>query len=272
VIKIVNTNMAALLQSMTVKRGYDPRDFALVAIGGAGPLHAASIAQELNIPTVIVPLNSGVFSAWGMLMCDLRHDFALTHIKPLNEAQCEHMNQMYRDLEARLKEIFAQENVREEDITITHQLDLRYLGQEHTLSVIVAGDVCEDDKLTAGHAFDEMHLASYGHNAPEEQKEVVSLRVIGIGKVNKPAIREIGAGQAEPPPGAKSGERPVYRGRGQYESFKIYRRENLLAGNVIAGPAVVEEATATTLVETNQVCAVDKFGNLIITLKQERMP
>lgn len=267
VIKIVNTNMAALLQSMTVKRGYDPREFALVAIGGAGPLHAASIAQELNIPTVIVPMNSGVFSAWGMLMCDLRHDFALTHIKPLKEARIENMNSMYRDLEAKLQDIFRQENVRDEDITITHQLDLRYVGQEHTLSVIISDDVTEEAKIKAGHEFDALHLASYGHNAPEEPKEVVSLRIIGIGKVNKPAIQELAQGGKEPPSDAMTGDRPVYRGNGKYENFKIYRREKLLANNYIVGPAVVEETTATTIIENDQTCTVDQYGNLIITRK-----
>jgi N-methylhydantoinase A len=135
------------------------------------------------------------------------------------------------------------------------------------MSVIVPGDLTEDAKIKAGHAFDAIHLASYGHNAPEESKEVVSLRVIGIGKVNKPAIQEIAAGEKESPQEAKSGERPVYRGNGKYEKFKIYRRENLLAKNIVEGLAVVEETTATTVIESNQTCTVDQFGNLIITLK-----
>jgi N-methylhydantoinase A len=119
IIRIVNTNMSALLQSITVKRGYDPREFALVAFGGAGPIHAAAIAQEMNIPTVIVPLNSGVFSAWGMLMADLRHDFALTHIQAVDEAEVGQINAMFKDLESRLREIFKQENVPDEDIVVT---------------------------------------------------------------------------------------------------------------------------------------------------------
>lgn len=267
IIKIVNTNMSALLQSVTIKRGYDPREFALVAFGGAGPLHAAAIAQELNIPTIIVPMNSGAFSAWGMLMADLRHDFALTHIRPMEQVQVEEIQAMFRDLEARLAEIFRQENVAEADITVTHELDLRYLGQEHTLSVTVPRNFTEADKTLASKAFDELHYAIYGHNAPNEPKVMVSLKAIGIGKVKKPTLKAIPKGGPTPQPEALTGQRRVYRGNGDYEPFTIVRRERLLAGNVIPGPAVIEEATATTVVERDQICTVDAYGNLILTRK-----
>lgn len=267
IIKIVNTNMSALLQSMTVKRGYDPRDFALVAYGGAGPLHAAAIAQELGIPTIIVPMNSGVFSAWGMLMADLRHDFALTTIKPIKDAEVTQINQMFQDLGERLHEIFKQENVAAKNIKVTYQMDLRYLGQEHTLSVVVPSHFTEAAKITASKAFDDLHYANYGHNAPEENKEVVSIRAIGIGKVKKPSLQAIQSGRKKPVLAAQTGERSVYRGKGRKEQFRIFRRERLLANNVIEGPAVIEEVTATTVVENNQICTVDQYGNLIINLK-----
>ena len=267
IIKIVNTNMSALLQSVTVKRGYDPREFALVAYGGAGPLHAAAIAQELGIPTIIVPMNSGVFSAWGMLMADLRHDFALTHIKPIKDAEVTLINKMFQDLGERLREIFKQENVADENIVVTYQMDLRYLGQEHTLSVVVPSHFTEADKTPVGKAFDDLHQATYGHNAPEEYKEVVSIRAIGIGRVNKPSLQSIHSGERKPVEDAQTGERLVYRGEGCKEQFRIFRRERLRANNVVDGPAVIEEVTSTTVVENNQVCTVDRYGNLIITIK-----
>jgi N-methylhydantoinase A len=267
IIRIVNTNMSALLQSITVKRGYDPREFALVAFGGAGPIHAAAIAQEMNIPTVIVPLNSGVFSAWGMLMADLRHDFALTHIQAVDEAEVGQINAMFKDLESRLREIFKQENVPDEDIVVTYEMDLRYLGQEHSLTVAVPGNFTEADKATAGQAFDDLHYSVYGHNAPEESKVMVSLKAIGIGKVKKPELQAIPKGGSTPASDAEIGRRRVYRGEGQYEEFRVFRRDKLLAENVIHGPAVVEETTATTVVESDQVCSVDRYGNLVITRK-----
>ena len=267
IIKIVNTNMSALLQSVTVKRGYDPREFALVAFGGAGPIHAAAIAQELNIPTTIIPMNSGVFSAWGMLMADLRHDFALTYIENIEEAKVDRINAIFRELESRLREIFKQENVAEEDIVVKYEMDVRYLGQEHTLSVSVSNIFTEADKAIAGKAFDDLHYSVYGHNAPNEPKEMVSLKAIGIGQVKKPHLQAIPNGGHEPEADAQTGARRVYRGNGQYEEFRIFRREKLLGNNAIRGPAVVEEITATTVIESDQTCNVDRYGNLIITRK-----
>jgi N-methylhydantoinase A len=200
-----------------------------------------------------------------MLMADLRHDFAITYIKPIKQAEIAHINTMFQNLEARLREIFKQENVADEDIAVTYQMDLRYLGQEHTLSVFVPRNFSEADKATVSKAFDDLHYASYGHNAPNEFKEVVSLRTIGIGRVNKPSMQAIQAGGKELAAQAFTGERVVYRGNGTYEQFKIYRRERLLSNNVIKGPAVIEEITATTVVENNQTCTVDQYGNLIIT-------
>jgi N-methylhydantoinase A len=125
----------------------------------------------------------------------------------------------------------------------------------------------EAAKITASKAFDDLHYANYGHNAPEENKEVVSIRAIGIGKVKKPSLQAIQSGRKKPVLAAQTGERSVYRGKGRKEQFRIFRRERLLANNVIEGPAVIEEVTATTVVENNQICTVDLYGNLIINLK-----
>ena len=269
IVKIVNTNMSGLLQSMTVKRGYDPREFVMVAFGGAGPIHAAAIAKELNIPTVIVPPNSGVFSAWGMLMADLRHDLSQTFIMSLGTADAENVNGMFRNLEERVMAVFAKENVGADAITTTYQLDLRYVGQEHTLAVVAPASFSDAAKTQIAGDFDEQHLRVYGHNAPEEPKEIVSLKVSGLGSVTKPNLERIPEGGEAPPGDAKLGERNVYVGNGQYRPFGIYRRDRLQARNVIAGPAIIEEATATTVVETGQACQVDLYGNLLITLNEE---
>ncbi len=269
IVKIVNTNMSGLLQSMTVKRGYDPREFAMVAFGGAGPIHAAAIAKELGVPTVIVPPNSGVFSAWGMLVADLRHDLGQTFIAPLDGADPGAVSELFGELEGRIAGVFEKENVDGGAITIVHELDLRYVGQEHTLAVAVPASFTEGAKSQIALDFDEQHLRVYGHNAPEEPKEIVSLKVIGLGNVTKPALERIPEGGEAPPPEARLGKRDVYAGKGQYRSFDIYRRDLLRAGNVIRGPAVIEEITATTVVEPGQGCRVDPYGNLIISIHEE---
>jgi len=269
IVKIVNTNMSGLLQSMTVKRGYDPREFVMVAFGGAGPIHAASIAKEFGVPTVIVPPNSGVFSAWGMLMADLRHDLSQTFIMPLDDADPAEISGLFGELTKRVVGVFERENVAEEAITVAVQFDLRYVGQEHTLSVGAQAPFAEEAKAGIAEAFDEQHLRVYGHNAPEERKEIVSLKVIGLGSVKKPNLERIAEGPTEPSDDARLGARDVYIGRGEYRSFAIYRRDRLHAGNVIVGPAVIEEVTATTVVEADQTCRVDPYGNLIISIDEE---
>jgi len=270
IIKIVNNNMSGLLQSVTVKRGYDPREFAMVAFGGAGPTHAAAIARELNIPTVIVPPFPGVFSAWGMLMADLRHDFGQTYITSMGDAKVESINKIFRELEARVKDLFERENISDENIVVTYQMDLRYYGQEHTLSVPAPSKLADADKAALDKSFDELHLKVYGHNAPEEPKEIVSLKVTGIGKVRKPVLQTIRHGGESPASQSMLGERRVYLGDGRYQEFSIYQRHKLLAGNLIPGPAIIEEPTSTTVLEKGQICSVDQYGNLIITLNGEK--
>ncbi len=269
IIKIVNINMAGLLQSMTVKRGYDPREFALVAFGGAGPIHAAAIARELAIPTVIVPPFPGVFSAWGMLMADLRHDFGQTYIKPMNDADMTVINSIFRELDGRVKELFARENVENNSVVLSYELDIRYLGQEHTLSVPAPAVLEDAHKAQLEKSFDELHLKVYGHNAPEEPKEIVSLKVMSIARAKKPTLEIIRSGSAAPAAEADTGKRKVYVGGGSYEEYSIFRRDLLLSGNSFSGPVLIEEATATTVVEKGQTCTVDRHGNLIIKLNQE---
>ena len=269
IVKIVNTNMSGLLQSMTVKRGYDPREFVMVAFGGAGPIHAAAIAKELNVPTVIVPPYSGVFSAWGMLMADLRHDLSQTFIMPLDSAVAETVSGVFRDLEKRVKEVFAKENVGVDAITTAYQVDLRYVGQEHTLAVTAPATFSDAAKSQIADDFDDQHLRVYGHNAPDESKEIVSLKVIGLGSVTKPNLERIPEGGNAPQEAARLGDRDVYVGNGQYRSFGVYRRDRLQAGNVVSGRAIIEEVTATTVVEQGQACKVDPYGNLIISVNEE---
>jgi len=269
IIRIVNINMSGLLQSMTVKRGYDPREFAIVAMGGAGPIHAASIAKELSIPTVIVPPFPGVFSAWGMLMADLRHDFGQTYIKRMDDADVDTINGIYRELEARVKALFERENIPGKSVVLSYALDLRYYGQEHALSVPAPSKLRDGEKGPLDKSFDELHLKVYGHNAPEEPKEIVSVNVMSFAKVKKPTLETIAKGSRTPVPESKLGQRKVYVGNDTYQKFSIFQRDKLLAGNVVPGPAIIGEPTSTTVVENEQTCSVDKYGNLIITLNQE---
>ena len=202
-------------------------------------------------------------------MADLRHDFSQTYIKLMSDVDTKTANRIFRDLERRVKELFEQENIRDENIGMTYQMDLRYYGQEHTLTVSAPSKLTDAGKGMLEKSFDKLHLKVYGHNAPEELKEIVSFKVIGIGKVRKPALQTIGPGGKTPAAQSKLGKRKVYLGEGRYQEFSIYQRNKLRAENAIPGPAIIEEPTSTTVVEQHQICSVDQYGNLIITLEEE---
>lgn len=202
-------------------------------------------------------------------MADLRHDFGQTYIKPMGDTDVESINGIFRELEVRVKDLFERENIPDESMVVSYEIDLRYCGQEHTLSVPAPSKLADADREALGKSFDALHLKVYGHNAPEESKEIVSLKVMSIAKVRKPVLETIARGSEAPVPEARLGERKVYVGNGRYQEFSIYHRDKLLSGNTFSGPALIEEATATTVVEADQTCSVDQYGDLIITLNQE---
>jgi N-methylhydantoinase A len=268
IIKIVNANMAELLRAMTIRRGYDPRDFVAVGFGGAGPGHIAALAQELKISKMVIPPVPGNFSAWGMLMTDLRNDFIQTFVKPISETETQQLNEMYSGLEKRGAEVLKHEGVSESSTQLVRAIDIRYLGQEHTLTVpIRVGTITEDEKELVCKSFDELHERTYRHSAPQEPKEIVNLRLVAIGVVKKPFLRKIKSGQEEPPIDAIKEKRAVYFEEEGFLDCPIYERERLLSGNFVNGPAVIEEPTSTTLIHPTQKLTVDPYGNLIIRLE-----
>ncbi|UCF10132.1 MAG: hypothetical protein JSW65_00125, partial [Candidatus Bipolaricaulota bacterium] len=188
---------------------------------------------------------------------------------PLDSADPEEVSGLFGELEARIVGVFDREGIGREEITVARELDLRYVGQEHTLAVVAPSLSDKGAKLQIAEAFDDHHLRVYGHNAPEEPKEIVSLKVIGLGNVTKPNLERILDGGETPPAEARLGTRDVYVGKGQYRSFGIYRRDLLQGENLIRGPAVIEEITATTVVDESQTCRVDPYGNLIIAIDKE---
>jgi len=217
---------------------------------------------------VIVPPSPGVFSAWGMLMADLRHDFSQTYIQLMSDADINVVNGIFRDLEERVKELFRRENILDKNIAVTYEMNMRYYGQEHTLNVLAHPKLTDTDKEVLSKSFDELHFRVYGHNAPEEPKEIVSLNVMGIGRVKKPLLQTINRGIETPVPESQLGKRKVYLGDGKYQEFSIYQRDKLQATNTIPGPAVIEEPTSTTIVGPDKTCYVDQYGNLIIKLNK----
>jgi N-methylhydantoinase A len=260
---IVNANMADAMRTITVKQGIDPRDFSLVAFGGAGPMHAAWLAQELEIREVIVPWSPGTFSAWGMLQTDIRHDVVRSFYRAVAELGGEDVESVLGELAAEARESLAGEGVGSSEHYFARSADMRYVGQEYTVNVPINGTV---DLREVGEAFHDTHRVRYGHSTPGAPVEFVALRIAGFGKV---------AATATPfrPPGGDldpvaSSRRAVFDGE-ELETVVLHR-DPLRPGDVHTGPVVVEEQSSTTVVPPNHTLTVDDLGNLLITATNGR--
>jgi N-methylhydantoinase A len=271
IIRIAVAEMSLAVRSVSVARGYDPRDFAMVAFGGAGPAHSAEIARELHIPTLIVPRLPGHFSALGMLLADLRHDYVRTYYKPLAECEFDVIESIFAAMTEEGAGLLATEGIEPDRMNFERKLDMRYVGQEFPLQTrIGADDLAARDTGRLRSIFDRLHDRRYGHQAVNEPVEVVNLRLTAIGRRKRsqlPAIRNAEVGDIAAPEPAQRREivladpaRPVMCG--------VYERDALSAGQVIAGPATVTEYASTTLLCDGDVLTVAASGELVIRIGQ----
>jgi len=265
-IRIANANMINMIKLVSVRRGYDPRDFAMVAFGGAGPMFAADLARDIGIGTVIVPLVPGVFSAWGMLLTDLRHDFVQTKVLPFEESSLGEVNAVYARLKERALETLRAEGVKDEDIYFRPSLDLRYLGQEHAVNTpLEAAPISAEGLKAVKERFDRLHKKQYTFSLTSPV-EVVNTRLTAHGRVKKPSIKPLNNGGASLSKAVK-GSRTVTLLGGEH-SADVYERSLLPAGAKVDGPAIVAEKTATTLVGPGDVLTVNRYGHLVIKVKK----
>ena len=270
ILRIAATAMSYAVKGVTTERGLDAGDFALVAYGGAGPLHAVQVARELGIRTVIVPTGPGVFSAFGMLFSDLRYDFVRTWFTRLEDAPFATIERVYRDLERQGRAAIAGAAVKPQKITLRRAADMRYVGQEHAVTVDLPLKLFErQDRRAIKRLFDAMHELRYGTSAPQEPAEVVSLRSTVTGIMRKPPQETIARGKRAPDRSAFTGRRRVYLD-GKFRPTPTYARAALAAGNRISGPALIEEHAATTLLLRGDRLEVDARGHLMIEVGGDR--
>jgi N-methylhydantoinase A len=269
ILRIATITMSHVVRGVTTERGLDAADFALIAYGGAGPLHACMIARELRIAKVIVPRAPGHFSACGMLGADLRRDFVVTWFKALATSSFEDMEAIFERMEADGRARISQSNLKIDDLVIARAADMRYVGQEHAVTVDIPLEVFrKQDRATFKRHFDDLHEQRYGYAAPQEHAEIVSLRSSVSGVMQKPAYEPIATGGPDPS-AAANGSRPVYfADAGGFAATPTFKRELLKAGNSIAGPALIEEYASTTVLHAGDVLTVDMFGNLVIDVKR----
>lgn len=266
ILRIASTAMSYAVKGVTTERGLDAGDFVLVAYGGAGPLHAVAVAREIGIRNVIVPGAPGVFSAFGMLFSDLRYDYVRTHLMQLADAPFDEIEAVFKDLEQQGRDAIASTSVKPDKITIKRALDMRYVGQEHPVTVELPMQVFQkQDRRAIKKHFDDDHMQRYGTSAPNERAEVVSLRVTVTGLMKKPPQEKIKRGTAKLSKSAFTGKRPASFD-GKFRETPTYRRAELLAGNKISGPALIEEHASTTVLMPGDKLTVDTYGNLVIAV------
>jgi N-methylhydantoinase A len=266
ILRVAVTKMSHMVRWVTTERGLDAADFAMVAYGGAGPLHASMIARELRIGKLIIPFAPGHFSAYGMLFADLRRDLVNTWFKPFADVSFDEMEALYQAME----KAGAEDLERGRDMTVDtislRGADMRYVGQEHAVTVDIPTELFESkDRDGIKKLFDAVHETRYGYHNPQEKAEIVSLRSATVGRMKKPEREKLDHGGAAPN-AAFSGNRPVYfSGVGMVDT-PTYDRAKLVAGNRINGPALIEEHASTTVVFPQDNVEVDAFGNLHIEI------
>jgi N-methylhydantoinase A len=268
VIKIINAKMEEAIKAVSSARGYDIRDFTLVAFGGGGPMHAGRMALDLGIPSVLVPLTPGVHSALGLLMSDVKHDYVRSKLVGLDDLDLKEINNLYAQLIERAKADLHDEGFHDDEIKIDPYLDLRYAGQGYELTVpCIMPPLKPEDLKLMRQRFDTMHEQNSGHKAETEPVELVSLRLISLGLVPQAKLSP-GKVTGRKVEGAKTGERKVFFGKEHGTlTTQIYTREHLEPGHKLSGPAIVEQLDTTTVIQPEQEAAVDEYRNIIIREK-----
>jgi N-methylhydantoinase A len=257
ILRVANANMADAVRLISIRRGYDPRDFALVVFGGAGALHGAALAEELAIPTVIVPPNPGITSALGCLLVDIRHDFATMHLADAGTADVAAVEAEFQRLEAEANERLEHEGVSPDQITLERLIDMRYIGQWRSLAVAVSNPL---DLEAAVNLFHNEHEREYNYRRDGAAVEIYQLNVRAIGITPKPEFKRHEVSNEKPSPASR---RPVYFDEpAEALDTPVYDRVDLPAGCTIPGPAIVDQLDATTVVPPGWSAEVDEWLNL----------
>lgn len=266
-LRVVTANMARAIRVVSVQRGYDPRDYALVPFGGAGPLHASRLARELGISTVVVPEVPGAQSAMGLLMTDVKTDFMRTAITPVETGSVAAVAAPVGSLEEQAEAWFAHEGVGAEGRELVRRAELRYRGQNFELSVeLPAGPVTEDTIGRMLDSFGQAHERVYGYRDDASPVEAVTFRVQASGRAPKVELHTSPSTTADAST-ARIGERSLYLdAESGYTPSPVYDRALLRPGNVIEGPAVIEQMDTTTVLLPGDRCTVDDYRNLIIAI------
>jgi N-methylhydantoinase A len=262
--------MAQGVREVTIKRGFDPREFPLIPGGGAGPIHGCLICSELEIPLQIVPREASVLCAFGMLMCELRHDYVRTFVARLEGVDWSHLELLVETMSAEGARALADERIPAARRRVELRLDCRYVKQYHEVSVPVALDVIvQHDSGEVARAFHAEHLRLYGYSLEAEGSpvEIINVRLQAIGATDRPTYRSEAGGGADAAVALK-GKRSVYVAeRDAFAQVPVYDGHRMHCGHRIAGPALIEQQTTAIVVSDGYDCLVDPLGSFVLYAK-----
>jgi N-methylhydantoinase A len=266
IVEIVNLKMAMAVRAVTVQRGLDPKDFVLFAFGGAGAAHACWIARELGIPRVVVPVAPGQFSALGIALTDVRHDFVKTVLVRPEDLTPSILAEAFAAVVEEARQELANEGIQPENMVIARSVDARYSGQEYTIGVPLADGAIDDRALLELRSrFHMLHEQTYGHSSPGEPVEAVNVRVVAVGRLPEIELPELAAGGVDPPGHARvEVMQTCFDPADGYVDCEVWSRTELRATNILAGPAIVADIGATTVIPPGFSCTVDRRGQLVI--------
>jgi len=263
VIRLADSNMVNALKLVSVRRGYDPRDFVMVAFGGGGAMHGGALARELRVKKALIPTNPAVFSAWGMLMTDLRQDFIRTSIRRTDQIDVAEFTSFFSEMEAQAMDLMKEQNISGDRIMFQRFADMRYMGQEHTVKVpIPTGRIKAQHLPDINERFRQLHEQAYTFRL-ESPLELVNYHLIAFGVVEKPSLNEID-GDGLSLASAQKGKRLVNFDELGFHDSPIYERDLLPVRESVQGPMVIEEPASTTVVFPDQRVVRDEYGFLHI--------
>jgi len=268
--RVINVNMASGVREVSVKRGHDPREFPLVVAGGAGPVHACMIALELEIPVMVIPKESSIFCAAGMLMSDLKHNFVRTYSTSLNKLDKRKFRSLFNEMRKEATELLKSENIPEGSIQHIYSLDMRYVKQYHEVNVEMTKDELERGNIeSVATKFHPEHNRLYGYSLEEVGTpiELINLRLTSTGKTIKPKFKKEEYDELDSSKALKKKRKVYLPVKGAFEEVHVYDGHKLRYGNRVEGPAVIEQVNTTTFVTPEYSILCDKYGSYTMYLK-----
>jgi N-methylhydantoinase A len=267
VIRVANSNMERAVRTISIERGHDPRRFTLVAFGGAGPLHACELAAALRIPRVLIPPHPGVLSALGMVLADIVKDYSQTVMLPAQEASAETLERLFAPLYERARADLRSEGLTGDDLALNPALDMRYVGQSFELKVPLT---THGPAITEG--FHAAHRQRFSYASEGEPVEIVNLRLKAVGRTAKPRFTRQESVNLDPRAASVGYKQAFFPDEGTPHAARrlptaLYDREQLSAGNVVVGPAVIFQLDATTIISPGWAATVDGWGNLVVEVR-----